>query len=162
MDDSDPYSILKIAASIKVGRGLVEIVALATLIGSSTASDLILGNKGAAGLVWGSISAFGCSSVIKACASAASTGWLRQMLGLRTGLSDKTFGMDLSLAPKSKVARRMRGMLDTPLGVSCNSNVGSSRAWKNSDGSLCLLDYSSFRIIANAKVAKSRRTSHLP
>ncbi|KAF8910513.1 hypothetical protein CPB84DRAFT_1763853 [Gymnopilus junonius] len=122
MNSSDSNSILQFAASVGLGRGLVEIVALATLIGSSTAGDLVLGNKGAAGLVWGSISAFGCSSVIKACASAASPGWLKQMLGLRTAQSDKTLGMDLLLAPKSRVAGRIRSMLDDPLGVSCDSD----------------------------------------
>ena len=116
--DEGPTSFL---STINFGNGLIEIAALTTLIGSTTAGDLILGNRGAAGLVWGSISAFGASSVIRACASAASPGWLRQMLGLRTPLSDKATGMDLSLAPGKKVAKRIRGtMEDTgPLGVSC-------------------------------------------
>lgn len=129
MNDSEPSPILKTATSLlptlNFGNGLVEIAALTTLVGSSTAGDLILGNRGAAGLVWGSITAFGTSSVIKACASAASPGWLRQMLGLRTASSDKAVGMDLSLSPGKRVARRMRGMLDSdtgPLGVSCLSD----------------------------------------
>ncbi|KAF8904720.1 hypothetical protein CPB84DRAFT_1960707 [Gymnopilus junonius] len=112
-------------SSLNFGNGLIEIAALTTLIGSSTAGDLVLGNRGAAGLVWGTISAFGTSSVIKACASAASTGWLRQMLGLRTPSSDRTVGMDLGLERKSKVAKRMRGMLDSPVGVSCFSDDGN-------------------------------------
>ncbi|KAF8904706.1 hypothetical protein CPB84DRAFT_653203 [Gymnopilus junonius] len=128
MNESEPTSAFKAAASflptLNFGNGLIEIAALTTLIGSSTAGDLILGNRGAAGLVWGSISAFGSSSVIKACASAASPGWLRQMLGLRTPSSDKAMGMDLFLAPGKKVAKRMRGTLDDPgpLGVSCLSD----------------------------------------
>jgi hypothetical protein len=115
MNDSAPI--------LNFGNGLIEIAALTTLIGSSTAGDLILGNRGAAGLVWGSITTFGSSSVIKACASAASPGWLRQMLGLRTASSDKVIGMDLSLSP-GKVSRRMRGTLDDPgpIGVSCLSD----------------------------------------
>ena len=114
MNDSEPSLILNF------GNGLIEIAALTTLIGSSAAGDLILGNRGAAGLVWGSISAFGSSSVIKACASAASPGWLRQMLGLRTASSDKALGMDLSLSPGKRVAMRMRRTLDDPgpIGVS--------------------------------------------
>jgi len=128
MSDSEPSPIVKATTSlfpnVSFGNGLIEIAALTTLIGSSTAGDLILGNRGAAGLVWGSISSFGSSSVIKACASAASPGWLRQMLGLRTASSDKAVGMDLSLSPGKRAARRMRGTLDDlgPIGVSCLSD----------------------------------------
>ncbi|KAL0063932.1 hypothetical protein AAF712_009122 [Marasmius tenuissimus] len=121
MSDSGSASLL---STLNFGNGLIEIAALTTLIGSTTAGDLILGNRGAAGLVWGPISAFGASTVIRACASAASPGWLRQMLGLRTLLSDKATGMDLSLALGNKVARRIRGTMDDvgPLGVSCLSD----------------------------------------
>ncbi|KDR73984.1 hypothetical protein GALMADRAFT_250714 [Galerina marginata CBS 339.88] len=106
--------------SINFGNGLVEIGALTTLIGSTTAGDLVLGNRGSAGLVWGSITSFGTSSVIKACASAASPGWLRHMLGLRTPASDAAVGMSLPLEP-SKFAQSVRSSLHSPLGVSCNS-----------------------------------------
>ncbi|KAF5355310.1 hypothetical protein D9758_006018 [Tetrapyrgos nigripes] len=124
MDNSDSEPTTSFPSTLNFGNGLVEIAALTTLIGSSTAGDLILGNRGAAGLVWGSISAFGSSSVIKACASAACPGWLRQMVGLRTLSSDKAMGMDLSLAPRSKMAKRMRGTMDESrlLGVSCLSD----------------------------------------
>jgi hypothetical protein len=128
MNDSKPSPIVKTATplfpNLNFGNGLIEIAALTTLIGSSTAGDLVLGNRGAAGLVWGSISAFGSSSVIKACASAASSGWLIQMLVLRTASSDKALGMDLSLSPEKWVARRMRATLDEPgsIGVSCLSD----------------------------------------
>ena len=128
MNDSKPSPVVKTATSLflnlNFGNGLIEIAALTTLIGSSTTGDLVLGNRGAAGLVWGSISAFGSSSVIKACASAASPGWLRQMLGLRTASSDKAVGLDLSLSPEKRVARRMRATLDEPgpIGVSCLSD----------------------------------------
>ena len=118
MNDSQPIKTASsFLPSLNFGNGLIEIAALTTLIGSTTAGDLILGNRGAAGIVWGSISAFGSSSVIKACASAASPGWLRQMLGLRTTSSDGTVGMDLSLDRRKNVAKRMRGTLDVPLGV---------------------------------------------
>ncbi|KIM45674.1 hypothetical protein M413DRAFT_345605 [Hebeloma cylindrosporum] len=128
MNDSKPPSVVmndtSLFPNLNFGNGLIEIAALTTLIGSSTAGELILGNRGAAGLVWGSISAFGASSVIKASASAASPGWLRQMLGLRTSSSDKALGMDLSLSAGKRVARRMRGTLDEPgpIGVSCLSD----------------------------------------
>ena len=118
MNDSGP------APTLNFGNGLIEIAALTTLIGSSTAGDLVLGTRGAAGLVWASITAFGSSSVIKACASAASPGWLRQMLGLRMASSDKVVGMDLSLSPGKRVSGRVRGALDDPgpIGVSCLSD----------------------------------------
>jgi hypothetical protein len=76
MNDSKPSAIVKTAISLfpnlNFGNGLIEIAALTTLIGSSTAGDIVLGNRGGAGLVWGSITAFGSSPVIKTCASAAS------------------------------------------------------------------------------------------
>jgi len=124
MNNSDSEPTTSFLQSLNFGNGLIEIAALTTLIGSSTAGDLILGNRGAAGLVWGSISAFGSSSVIKACVSAACPGWLRQMVGLRTLSSDKAMGMDLSLAPRSKMAKSMRGTMDESelLGVSCLSD----------------------------------------
>ncbi|KIM42271.1 hypothetical protein M413DRAFT_70883 [Hebeloma cylindrosporum] len=126
MNDSKPSTdtVSSFLPNLNLGNGLIEIAALTTLIGSSTAGDLVLGNRGAAGLVWGSISAFGASSVIKACASAASPGWLRHMLGLRTASSDKALGMDLSLSAGKKVERRMRDTLDNtgPIGVSCLSD----------------------------------------
>ncbi|KIM42270.1 hypothetical protein M413DRAFT_444704 [Hebeloma cylindrosporum] len=129
MNDSKPTSetVTSFLPNLNLGNGLIEIAALTTLIGSSTAGDLIFGNRGAAGLVWGSISAFGASSVIKACASAASPGWLRQMLGLRTTSSDKALGMDLGLGVGKRVARRMRETLDDPgpIGVSCLSDSGT-------------------------------------
>jgi len=106
--------------SSNFGNVFVAIGALTTMIGSTSAAVLVLGGKGPAGLVWGTISAFGISSMIKACASAASPGWLRQILGLRTAAFDGEVGTDLSLSPDSKVARMARSRLESPLGVSCN------------------------------------------
>jgi hypothetical protein len=107
--------------SFNLGNGLVELGALTTMIGSTVAEAFVLGNKGPAGLVWGTMSAFGSSSVVKACTSAASPGWFRQMIGLRTPVSDGAIGMDLPLAPDFKVVRMIRSGLKEPLGVSCNS-----------------------------------------
>jgi len=107
--------------SFNFGNGLVEFGALTTLIGSTIAELLVLGNKGPGGLVWAIISAFGISSVVKACASAASPGWLRQMFGLRTPVFDGVVGMDLPLSPNLKVAQIVRGSLESALGISCNS-----------------------------------------
>ncbi len=107
--------------SFSLGNGLIELSALTTMIGSTIAEVFVLGNKGPAGLVWGTMSAFGTSSVVKACTSAASPGWFRQMIGLRTPASDGAIGMDLPLAPDFKVARMIRSGLKEALGVSCNS-----------------------------------------
>ena len=52
-------------SSLNLGGGLIEIAALTALIGSTTAESLVLGNKGAAGLVWGTMSIFGALSVIR-------------------------------------------------------------------------------------------------
>jgi hypothetical protein len=107
--------------SFNFGNGFVEVGALTTMIGSRIAAVFVLGGKGPAGLVWGTVSAFGTSSVIKACACAASPGWLRQIVGLRTPVFDGEIGMELSLSPDSKVARIARTSLESPLGISCNA-----------------------------------------
>ena len=52
-------------SSLNLGGGLIEIAALTALVGSTTAESLVLGNKGAAGLVWGTMSIFGALSVIR-------------------------------------------------------------------------------------------------
>ena len=170
MNQSEPTTIVKAASSLlptlNFGNGLIEIAALTTLVGSTTAGDLVLGNRGAAGLVWGSISAFGSSSVIKACASAASPGWLRQMLGLRSIYSDKAVGMDLSLAPGKKVARRIRATLDSdtgPLGVSCLSDdpdgtvrVSRCRIASGTNVADCM-----YLPLAHGQVAQNQRTPHV-
>jgi hypothetical protein len=110
--------------SVYFGNNLIEIGALTTLIGSTIAENLILGERGPAGLVWAANSAFGAPSVIKACISGASSGWLRALLGLRNAASDKAVGLDLELAQNSKGAMRVRRTLDLPLGVSCNADIG--------------------------------------
>jgi hypothetical protein len=77
------------------GSSLIDFTALTTLIGSSAAESLILGNHGAAGMAWATMSAFGLAWVIRACISAASPGWLRETMGIRTPVSDKAIGMEL-------------------------------------------------------------------
>ena len=111
--------------SINFGNNLIEIGALTTLIGSTIAETLVLGDRGSAGLVWGTISTFGASSIIKACISGASPGWLRALLGLRGKASDIAMGLDLELARDSRGAVRVRSTFDAPLGISCDSKVGT-------------------------------------
>jgi len=95
------------SAILWLGNNLVKIAALTvtTLFGSNTTETLVLGERGSAGLVWCITSAFGALSVIKACTSGASSGWLRSLLGLRTIASDQAVGLDLKLSPKSNRVR---------------------------------------------------------
>jgi hypothetical protein len=81
----------------QLSNGLIEIAALTTLIGSATAESLTLGSRGAAGMAWAAISAFGSFSIIKACVAAATPGWLRETLGVRSPRTDSAVGLSLNL-----------------------------------------------------------------
>ncbi|KAK5016045.1 hypothetical protein LTR39_002289, partial [Cryomyces antarcticus] len=91
------------SAGITIGSGLVEIAALTALIGSSTAESLVLGDRGAAGLCWAAMSAFGSVHLVKACVAASTPSWLRDTMGVRNARSDAAIGHSLNLA------RKMRG-----------------------------------------------------
>lgn len=93
-------------ASSNFGGGLIEVAALTALIGSTTAESLVLGNRGAAGLLWGTISIFGALSVIKACVAAALPGWLRDTFGVRSKEIDGALGIFLTLNDQSLQSRR--------------------------------------------------------
>ena len=112
--------------SCAFGNKFVEFLigAFTILIGSSLAETLVLGDRGSAGLVWGTIGTFGAGSIIKACINGASPGWLRVLLGLRDRASDEAIGLDLELARDSRSAIRARSTFDAPLGISCDSKVG--------------------------------------
>lgn len=88
-------------ASSNFGGGLIEVAALTALIGSTTAESLVLGNRGAAGLLWGTMSNFGALSVVKACVAAATPGWLRETFGVRSKETDGALGIALTLDDKS-------------------------------------------------------------
>ena len=110
--------------SITFGNSLIPVGALTTLIGSDIAEMLALGERGSAGLVWSVASAFGAPSVIKACISGASPGWLRSLLGFRSIASDRAIGLDLNLALKSSWAIKVRRTFNNvPLGVSCDAKA---------------------------------------
>jgi hypothetical protein len=84
----------------------------------------MLGERGPASVVWSVTSAFGATSVIKACISGASAGWLRSLLGLRSIASDRAVGLDLNLSRKSGWAIKVRRTFkDGPLGVSCDAKA---------------------------------------
>ena len=87
-------------SSLNLGGGLIEIAALTALIGSTTAESLVLGNKGAAGLVWGTMSIFGTLSVIRGCVAAATADHVRESVGLRTKETDAAVGLNLNLDVK--------------------------------------------------------------
>ncbi|KAL8900096.1 MAG: hypothetical protein Q9207_005864 [Kuettlingeria erythrocarpa] len=93
-------------ASSDFGAGLIEIAALTALIGSTTAESLVLGNRGAPGLLWGTMSIFGALSVIKACVAAATPGWLRETIGVRSKETDGALGIALTLNDSSLRNRR--------------------------------------------------------
>jgi hypothetical protein len=84
-------------SSLKIGTGLIEIAALTTLIGSSTAESMVLGDKAGPGVAWASMSALGSLSVIKGCIAGASPNWLRETLGVRSAISDAALGLKLDL-----------------------------------------------------------------
>ncbi|KAL9603039.1 MAG: hypothetical protein Q9219_001403 [cf. Caloplaca sp. 3 TL-2023] len=94
--------------SLNFGGGLIEIAALTALIGSTTAESLVLGNRGSAGLLWGTMSCFGALSVVKACIAAATPGWLRDTFGVRSKATDDALGVALTLDDTSLQSRRNR------------------------------------------------------
>ena len=103
-------------SSFNLGGGLIEIAALTALIGSTTAESLVLGNKGAAGLVWGTMSVFGTLTIIRACISAATPDWLRDTLGVRAKEIDAAVGLALRLDQKD---RRGRARVGSAVGLAC-------------------------------------------
>lgn len=107
-------------SSLDFGGGLIEIAALTSLIGSTTAESLALGNRGAAGLLWGTMSMFGALSVIKACIAAATPAKLRETFGVRSKETDAALGMALTLDNKELGSRhRFKGVC----GIGCKIAV---------------------------------------
>ncbi|KAI6779378.1 uncharacterized protein J7T54_005192 [Emericellopsis cladophorae] len=68
-----------------LGKGLVEISAVATLIGAPIAETLTLGIRSAGCLPWASMSSFGLLHVAKAALAGAIPHWLREAMGLQNG-----------------------------------------------------------------------------
>ena len=109
-----------ITSSLNLGGGLIEIGALTARIGSTTAASLVLGNKGAAGLLWGTMSVFGALSVIKACVAASTPDWLRETLGVRNKETDAAIGLSLDLDSKSL---HKKSRVTGAVGVDCEVGV---------------------------------------
>lgn len=115
------------AASLaRIGNGLVDVAALTALIGSATAESLTLGNRGAAGLPWGTMSIFGSISVAKACIAAATPSWLRETIGVRNAATDSALGLSLDLASTYMNREDMaRKNLGDAVGIFCVTKQAS-------------------------------------
>lgn len=85
------------SVDLTIGGGLVEIAALATLIGATTAQSLVLGSRGAAGLPFAGMSLFGTPFLIKACVSACTPSWLRETMGVKDIQSDAAVGSKMGI-----------------------------------------------------------------
>jgi hypothetical protein len=77
------------------GTNLVDLAALTAIIGATTAESLVLGSRGAAGLPWAAMSAFGTLPLIKACIAASTPAWLRDTLGVNTAACQSALGFYL-------------------------------------------------------------------
>jgi hypothetical protein len=107
--------------SLAFGNGFVDIAALTTLVGSSAAESLLLGDRGFVGLAWAAISAFGALFVIKACVTGASASWLGVTLGVRNVVSDEALGTALSLERGRSNDEKARRNLGEALGIICKN-----------------------------------------
>ncbi|KIK65906.1 hypothetical protein GYMLUDRAFT_239586 [Collybiopsis luxurians FD-317 M1] len=124
-------------SEINLGNGLIDLGALTTIIGSTVAESLVLGNKGSAGVSWSAMSAFGTFSIIRACIGAAVSGWMRETLGLRTKSCDLAIGMHLKLEGPQKA----RDGLGSPLAIMCETDEQSeSDVYAFDQGTLSLLE----------------------
>jgi hypothetical protein len=89
------------------GNGMVEISAVATLVGAPIAECLTVGLKSAACLPWASISSFGLLHVPKAALAAAVPDWLREALGLQNENVEAAIGLCLSLYEEKQARSRV-------------------------------------------------------
>ncbi|KAJ6473297.1 hypothetical protein DFH09DRAFT_1219108 [Mycena vulgaris] len=105
--------------SFSFSNNLVEVGALTALVGSSVAGSLVLGNRGAAGIAWAATSSFGTISVVKACFCGATSGWLRETLGIRTASSDLALGLELP--HNSSRAAVVRRNIGEPRAIFCHA-----------------------------------------
>jgi hypothetical protein len=106
-----------------LGTGLIEVAGLTALIGSATATSLILGDRGAAGLPWAVMSIFGALHIVRACMAAITPGWLRDTLGVRSNETDLAVGWSLDLAMG---CLRSRNRVGGAIGVACEITLVSS------------------------------------
>ena len=105
------------------GNGFVQLAMLTILVGPAAAESLVLGNHGAAGLAWATMSAISTGRVISACLSGACAPWLREIMGLRSKVIDSSLGMELSSKANSNITNiiRSRYAAEGPLALSVDS-----------------------------------------
>jgi hypothetical protein len=96
MNSTPPASAFSFNLQVpNFGNGFVELAVLTTLVGPAAAETLVLGNHGAAGLAWATMSAFGAGRVASVCLSAACAPWLREIMGIRSKATDSSLGMEI-------------------------------------------------------------------
>ena len=129
MNSTGPASTFSFNLQLpNIGNGFVELAMLTTLLGPAAAETLVLGNRGAAGLAWATMSAFGTGRVISACLSGACAPWLREIMGLRSNVTDSSLGMELSSSSKIiNVGSRSRYAAEGPLALSVDSREISKK-----------------------------------
>ncbi|GJJ14367.1 hypothetical protein Clacol_008631 [Clathrus columnatus] len=110
--------------SLNFGNNIIDVSSLTTLIGSTTGEILILGNRGPAGIAWASTSSFGILWMIRACVNGASPGWLREMIGIRSTISDSVLGMSLDW--DSTHALKVRKKMPQAIAIVCENHSASS------------------------------------
>ncbi|KAF8152857.1 hypothetical protein K438DRAFT_1623021, partial [Mycena galopus ATCC 62051] len=89
-------------------------------VDSSIAESMVLRNRGSGSVAWAATSSFGTISVVKSCCSAASSGWLRETLGIRTPLCDSAVGM--CLPHDSAQASKFRRNAGDPIALFCRQS----------------------------------------
>ncbi|KAJ6505684.1 hypothetical protein C8R47DRAFT_134102 [Mycena vitilis] len=121
----DPDSPPTLFSSFSFSNNLVEVSALTALVGSSVAESMVLGNRGSGGIAWAATSSFGTISVVKACCSAACSGWLRETLGIRSVSCDVAVG--LYLPHDSARAEKIRRNTGEPMAIFCYQSETGAR-----------------------------------
>ncbi|KIW56379.1 hypothetical protein PV05_05044 [Exophiala xenobiotica] len=95
------------ANAAQFGAGIVEISAVATLIGGPVAEALTVGLKSAAGLPWASMSTFGLLHVAKSSLAAAVPDWIREALGLQNDHVEQAIGLCVALQKEKQARNRV-------------------------------------------------------
>lgn len=89
------------SAQPTLAGGVIEIAALTTLLGAPTAESLVLGSRGASGILWASMSIFGIYAVIRGSVAAATPNWLRETLGVRSAALEQSVGSAFELSSRN-------------------------------------------------------------
>ena len=106
-------------STFNFGSSLIEIAALTSLIGSTAAESLALGDKGPAGLAWAMMTVFGAIPVVRLFIATATPGWLRESMGVSNPKSDAVVG----LFQDSDERFRFAGRGSPAIAVECEAKV---------------------------------------